>query len=368
MQDLKNLTVFIIWFLLAGVSNFCFAAATPVVYETARSLGMGGVAVGIADDHQALFCNPAGLGLRNDSAYSVVNGYFERNTDFEKVNDHISALESDDKTRGANYNHLRAIMGMHGWQAYSNMAYYLGGTGFGVAAYYRESEFFAVNNPVNPSVRAKIEKDSFISGSMARSFNENQILFKDRAVGWWGATMKFVSRKASDNTWYSRDFAALNDSILKKTDRSGATMDFDFGALWQISNPWRPTIGLFLGNVLASEFSSDIGKLDRQFAIGVSLRPLTGPEERNEKLLLAADYWENSDSRNAFTKLRLGAEVKLSRHFSVQAGIRGGYLTAGAGITWNDWNFQASTYGEELGPRPGNNEDRRYALSTTWEF
>ncbi|MDN5280445.1 MAG: hypothetical protein PWR01_4410, partial [Clostridiales bacterium] len=112
----------------------------------------------------------------------------------------------------------------------------------------------------------------------------------------------------------------------------------------------------------------DIGTLKRQLAVGASFRPLTGPPERNEKLLVAIDFWENGDDRSSLSKFRMGAEFKLSRHFFIQTGIRSGYFTGGAGITWNDWRFQASTYSEELGQNPGDDEDRRYSCSATWEF
>lgn len=360
--------------LLLALSIICCLApafaASPVTYETSRALGMGGACVAVADDQQAMFCNPAGLGLQNESSYSFLNGHFERNVDFDSVDSHIAALNSNDSagSRNSNMSNLIEIMGKHGWQAFSNLSYYIGGTGFGIAAYYRESESFSVNNPVNPSISTKIEKDALLSGSIARSFNEAQNLFNDRAMGWWGATMKFVSRRAADKIYYARDFAALNEDILKDTDRSGATMDFDLGALWQLNNTWKPTIGVFAGNILSSEFSADIGTLKRQFAFGASFRPLTGPEERNEKLLLAVDYWETGEDGSALTKVRMGAELKLSRHFYLQTGIRSGYFTGGAGIVWNDWRFQASTYSEELGQNPGDDEDRRYSCSATWEF
>ncbi len=361
-----------IWFICLLAAGLCTPshAATPVVYESSRAMGMGGACVAVADDHQALFCNPAGLGLQNKSSYSFLNGHFERNIDYDDVDNHIAALNSGDTAgaRTSNFNNLIEIMGKQGWQAFSNLAYYIGGTGFGIAGYYRESESFAVNNPVNPSISAKVEKDAVLSGSIARSFNEAQNLFKDRAMGWWGATMKFVSRRASDKIFYARDFAALNEDILKDTDRSGATMDFDIGALWQLNNSWKPTVGVFAGNLLSSEFSADIGTLKRQFAFGASFRPLTGPEERNEKLLLAVDYWETGEDGSTLTKVRMGAEMKLSRHFYLQAGIRSGYFTGGAGIVWNDWRFQASTYSEELGQNPGDDEDRRYSCSATWQF
>jgi hypothetical protein len=368
IRRIKTRTILLLG-IIAGFTGSLFAAS-PVIYETSRALGMGGACVAVADDQQAMFCNPAGLGMQNERAYSVFNGHFERNFDFDDVDNHIAALNSNDTagSRNSNMSNLMEIMGKHGWQAFSNLAYYIGGTGFGIAAYYRESESFSVNNPVNPTINAKVEKDALISGSIARSFNEAQNLFNDRAMGWWGATMKFVSRQASDKVYYARDFAALNESILKDTDRSGATMDFDLGAIWQLNNTWKPTVGVFAGNILSSEFSADIGTLKRQFAVGASFRPLTGPEERNEKLLLAVDYWETGKDGAALTKMRMGAELKLSRHFYLQTGIRSGYFTGGAGIVWNDWRFQASTYSEELGQNPGDDEDRRYSCSATWEF
>jgi hypothetical protein len=366
MMKKQTLTTLIIALLFSAQVD----AATPVIYETSRALGMGGACVAIADDQQALFCNPAGLGMQNEKAYSIANGFFERNDEYDKVDSHISALTSDDTagSRNSNFNNLIEIMGKQGWQAFSNLAYYLGGTGFGMAVYYRESEHFAVSNPVNPSISSKVEKDTLLSGSIARSFNETQNLFNDRATGWWGATMKFVSRKATDKTYFARDFAALNESILRNTDKAGATLDFDLGAIWQLNNAWKPTLGIFAGNILSSEFSDDIGTLKRQLAVGASFRPLTGPPERNEKLLVAIDFWENGDDRSSLSKFRMGAEFKLSRHFFIQTGIRSGYFTGGAGITWNDWRFQASTYSEELGQNPGDDEDRRYSCSATWEF
>ncbi|GAB4269267.1 MAG: hypothetical protein Kow0029_05220 [Candidatus Rifleibacteriota bacterium] len=364
----KHAFVFsLIFVLLIAHSSF---SATPVIYETTRALAMGGTCVAIADDQQALFCNPAGLGMQTKSSYSIFDPFFERNRDFDKVDSHIAALSNSDTagSRNSNYDNLIKIIGKHGWQAFSNLAYYLGGTGFGMGVYYRESESYSVKNPVNPVVKSRVEKDALVSGSIARSFFENQHLFNDRAIGWWGATMKFASRRAADKSFYARDFSLLNEKVLKDTDRSGATMDFDLGAIWQLNNSWQPTIGVFAGNILSSEFSADIGTLKRQFAFGASFRPLTGPPERNEKLLLAVDYWETGDDRSALTKLRMGAEFKLSRHFFLQTGIRSGYFSVGASIKWNDWRFQAATYSEELGQNPGDNEDRRYALSAAWQF
>lgn len=362
--------------LFAGTCLLLAAAApvtasdSPLIYETSRSLGMGGTSVAIADDQQALFSNPAGLGMRTTSAYSVLNAFAERNDDYDTVSNHIDSLTDSDTAGGrtGNYNNLMEIMGKTGHQAWSTMGYYLGGTGFGMAAYYREAETFSVENPSSPVVNSRVDKDTVLSGSFARTYNESQILFKDRATGWWGGTLKFATRKTTDQTFYARDFAALTPSVLKDTDRTGVTLDCDLGGLWQLNNPWRTTIGIFAGNLLSSEFSEEAGTLKRQFAIGTSIKPLTGPPERNEKLLLAADYWETGDNRNGLAKVRLGMQLRLSKYIQLLTGLRSGYPTAGLAFAWHDLKIQASTYGEELGQRPGDREDRRTSVTATLEF
>ncbi|MBU1108977.1 MAG: hypothetical protein KKB51_20025 [Candidatus Riflebacteria bacterium] len=346
------------------------SAARQFVYESARTLGMGGASVAVANDHQALLTNPAGLGLQTKSSYSVINALAEQNDDYSKVNGSIKRLSDDDTgtSRTANYNSLMDIMGKTGYQAWSTMGYYLGSTGFGMAAYYRDSEQFSVENPANPVVKSEVYQDTVLSGSIARGFNETQMLFKDRTIGWWGATMKVAARKTTDQSYYARDFAALTPKVLKNTDRSGTTLDFDLGALWQLNNPWQTSLGLFVGNVLSTDYSEEAGTLERQFAIGATIKPLTGTPERNEKLILAADYWETGDDGTALTKLRLGMQVQIAKGLHFLCGLRGGYPTAGFALSWYDLRLQAATYGEELGQRPGEKEDRRHALSINLEF
>lgn len=345
-------------------------AAAPVSYESSRTLAMGGACVAIADDHQAMFSNPAGLALNKKSAYSLLNATAVRNDDYDHVSSNIDKLNDNDTPAGRanNFNSLMSIMGETGYQAWSAMAYYLGSTGFGVNVYHRQSELFAVENPASPRVTSNIYQDTVLSGSIARDFGEAQVLFKDRATGWWGATMKFATRKTGEHHFFARDFAALTPEILKDADRTGMALDFDLGALWQLNNPWQTSIGMFVGNILSSDYSEEAGTMKRQFAIGTSIKPLTGPPERNEKLLLAADYWETGDDRTALTKIRLGMQIRLSSYLQLLAGLRGGYPTAGLAVSWHDLRVQVSTYGEELGQRPGEREDRRTAVTFNLEF
>lgn len=340
------------------------------VQETVKSLGMGGTSVAIANDYQALYTNPAGLALQKENVYSPISFIGQQNDDYDGIIDRIDALDGSDTpfSRESNYRNLIEIMGETGWQSWTAQAYYLGSTGFGVSAYHRDIEQYSVENPANPIVRSEVYQDTVLSGSIARSFSENQVIFNDRATGWWGASVKVASRKKTEVFYSAKDFAALNPEALKDTDKSGVALDFDIGMLWQLNSPWKPSIGLFFGNVLGSEFSDEAGNMNRQFAAGISIKPLSGTTERSEKLVLAADYWDTNNGNSSLSNLRLGAQIQISNGLHLLCGLRGGYPTAGINLKWYDFQLQAATYAEELGKRPGNKEDRRTAISATMEF
>lgn len=358
---------------LFAIGSFSSAEAAYMNngYDNAHSLGMGGVSVAIADDYQALYRNPAGLGLQKKTTYSVITPTFARNSDFSDVNDSIGALSDADSatSRSDNYRKLQSVMGKTGYQEWSDSAYYINEHGFGLSILYDNSETYSVENPINPRVNSSVYKDTFFTGSYARAFvDDDTNLFKEKATGWWGATVKIGSRKMTESSYFARDFAALTPSAVKDTDKTGMAFDADLGALYQLQSPMKPTIGAFIGNVLAAKFSDEAGSLRRHYSIGASIKPLTGPTERTEKLTLAAEYYDDGAHVNALNKVRLGMQFKLTENFSLLAGVKGGYMTGGIDFNWNDVTITASTYAEELGERPGDRESRRYAVDASLRF
>ena len=346
-------------------------AAKPAYYDNARSLGMGGVSVTYSDDYLTLYRNPAGLSLQKKTSYSVLSPSFSRNSDYSQVIDSINALNDNDTAanRSSNYRHLEGIIGKSGFQNWSDTSYYIDERGFGLSIRYDDYQHYMVDNPASPKVKSSIYKDTVFSGSYSGAFeDENQNLFKDKATGWWGVNLKIASRKMTETSYSARDFAALTPRALKDTDRTGLAFDADVGALWQLTNPMKTTFGIFIGNILESKFSDETGRLKRVYSVGASIKPLTGEQERNDKLLLACEYIDDGEDINYLNKIRLGARFKVARGFYLQTGVKGGYLTGGVDYTWNDLTFTAATYGEELGKRPGDREDRRYAVDASLRF
>ncbi len=346
--------------------------ASPMqIYDNARSLGMGGVSVAVDNDYLFLYRNPATLGLHKNSSYSVLSPSFSRNSDYSNVIDNINALNDSDTlaNRSSNFRHIQNIMGKTGYQNWSNTAYYVGENGFGLSVRYDDYQFYSIENPTSPKVKSSIYKDTVFTGSYARTFeDDSQSLFTDKSIGWLGVTAKIASRKMTESTYTARDFAALTPKALKDTDRSGLAFDLDFGALWQLTNPIKPTIGVFIGNLFESKFSDETGRLKRWYSIGMSIKPLPGDIERNNKLVLACEYLEDCSHINSLNKIRLGARFQVYKGLHLLTGVKGGNLTAGLDYSWHDLTFTASTYGEELGIRPGDREDRRYAVDASLRF
>jgi|GEM_PF-774754 len=365
--DILTFASLLICFLTSAGSADAKYAHT-LFYETVRTSGMGGACVAVADDQQALHCNPAGLCQVKDKAYAPISANAEINQDFRRVKNKTDGLSDNDtpEARTANNQILSSIMGQRARSVMSNLAYYLGGTGYGAAFLYQAAAETRVIRPTSPRIQAIGDVDSVLSGSISRPVPGTRIAFNDKAEGWWGATLKFLSRRSIDKEFDARDFAGLSENDLRSNEFKGATFDFDGGTFWKLKNKWNSTIGLFVANLFESEIDPSIGRLRRVVSLGTTIRPLKG--ENAQKLMLAADYWDLGGSGSEMSKRRLGMEFQALKWLKLRGGIRGGYLSAGCTATFREARLEFATYSEEVGPRPGDREDRRYSVSLGIEF
>lgn len=342
----------------------------PLEYETVRTRGMGGCSVALADDQQALYANPAGLFQIRENVFAVADVAAELNQDFRRVENKTDGLSNQDnpETRASNNALLRDVMGQQARLQASNFAYYLGEKGFGAGFLYQATTGIGVKNPANPRIRAQGTVDSVLSGSISRQIPGVKNLFQDKALGWWGGSLKFISRRYIDREYDPRDFASLSESDLRDAQFKGSGMDFDAGTFWQLDNDFQQSIGLTVRNVLETELDPLVGRLQRQFCLGTAIRPLTGNPERKQKLVLAADLWDFTADGALLNHVRLGVEGKPRPWLTLRGGVRAGYLSAGCTLRFRVARFDFATYSEELGARPGDREDRRYSGELSLDF
>ncbi len=357
--------------LFAAQAMLASAFDSPALdYETVRTRGMGGCSVALSDDQQALYSNPAGLFQNRENLFAVADVAAEVNQDLRRVENKTSGLSDKDtpESRASNNALLRDVMGQRARLQASNLAYYLGEKGFGTGFLYQSTTSIGVNSPANPRIKAQGTVDSVLSGSISRPIPGVKNLFQDKALGWWGGSLKFVSRRYIDREYDPRDFAGLSESDLRDAQYKGTGMDFDAGTFWVLDNSFQQTIGVVIHNVIETELDPLVGRLPRQFCLGTAIKPLNGGPERKQKLVLAADLWDFTGGGAMLNHLRLGVEGKPRPWLTLRGGVRAGYLTAGCTMRFRVARFDFATYSEELGNRPGDREDRRYSGELSLDF
>lgn len=346
------------------------ALDSSVFYEPPETFGMGGISLGVTQSPRAVFANPADIDIDSAPVSSLLNPSYTVNKDFYKMKSAINKLSNENTAASAkrNMDEIKSIMGKKGYQNISANAYAVTSEGFGVTANYSETEFYTVENPVNPSVSSEVFKDLTIGFSASGKYEKEEKIFNDRAIVSWGARGKVTTRKMTKTKTYAPQFALLTADYLKDTNKHGVAFDLDLGATLHLFNELGTNLSFFAGNILGSKFSDDIGSLKREIGTGITFRPLSGDINRKEKLLLGAEYWDNGSSQTLFNKLRLGMRYKATDNLHLVTGFRGGYWTAGFNIVYHDFSLQAATYAEELGKRAGEMEDRRYSVSADLKF
>lgn len=368
----RRLRIAVLALLATLAAARLLAAAAPADFETVRTRGMGGACTAVADDQQALFINPAGLFQVKENRYALVDVAAQRNLDSAAIENDLKQLSDDDTpaARRKNSEIMARIAGRPSWLELSNHAWYLGADGFGFGFLVNGVALAEASRPTRPQVRVTGRVDSLLSGSLSREVRGMQNLFSSRARLHWGGTLKFLSRRSLDKLYVARDFPGLSENDLRRAQAKGATGDLDAGLHAALAAPWAPTLGIHVENLLESEIDPRIGNLPRRCRVGCSLRPLEGPPERQNRLLLAMDVVDIWGGGSPFKRILLGAEARRwPRPWSeVRAGVRGGYLTFGCSGRFRLVRLDYATWAEELGRSPGDREDRRHSLALGLEF
>jgi hypothetical protein len=231
-------------------------------------------------------------------------------------------------------------------------------------------------NPFLPTPEVQdITIDQVIQVAAARSFMKEKLavgigyrLVNRQQIRELEITAEQVSSDSARNQLQDD----LIDSALTKmrnlSDLGAYGHGFDVGALYQY-RPWLrfggavQNIGLYLDHELATP----------KVTVGVAITPplLSSGGIFARKVNIAVDYEDLLNSQRNYkplSKLNFGAEVEQYgwRFFSVRVagGFKGGYWTAGGGVSLFDFiHVDASSWAEEGGYYTGQVEERLFAVN-----
>lgn len=329
------------------------AAETYKFYTGARMLGMGGAYTAVVNDETALLTNPAGLGKIRDSTITIadpeVQGSFN-DTQITNINNTNAQTPSDLLTL------LNQNKGVH-WNAKAQAFPSIVGTniGFGVHAKYQYDA--EVNTP----------------GTIYRLDMTNDYA---AALGFClrllSGTVKIgIVGRYIDRTEIHKDLDPNQHTIdMNQTASEGAGLAGDGGLVLTAPVAWLPTLAAVVRDAGNTNYTMTNGMFlqtqtrpastPQTVDVGLALFPILSNHTR---MSITADYHDVTNANqetDMMKKVHVGVEFNFADFFFLRGGMNQRYWAGGFELATERFQFQAASYGEEIGTATAFKEDRRW--------
>jgi hypothetical protein len=355
-------------FILIILSRPVFASEIIEFYNGIRYLGMGDTMVAVANDETALAVNPAALGKLRDFYGTILDPEVEINKNYNEIyrnmaftqpfrlSDVIPSVVADPST----YYSVRGQM-MPSFVARN----------FGIG-FLMKYNLHAEANAAGTAV------DTFYREDFAMLLGYNLRLFDGRVK--IGFTGKVISRievndPALDPT-QDLSIPALGTAGIAK---EGTGVGADVALM--LAGPWTyiPTITAVVrdvggtkfdkaNNVRLSTATTNPDQINQDIDVGMAIFPIHTNYVRSTWALEYRGLVSGTTETDKGKLVHAGMEFNFGDVFFLRAGYNQRYLTGGAELASERFQFQLATYGEEIGTGTSYREDRRYVLKFAFRF
>lgn len=377
MKNLKKIVSLSAFLALIGSSTL-WAVQEPIIIQSIRSMGMGGVQTTIMYDENCLYSNPANLSeiKKGSLKYLGLNVGASAYT-LSSVSNFLSSVSA---VSGNDYSSVSSLLGSQ-LDVRINpltsplLSYVDNGIGFGVFDAARFHLKITGNLP--PNIEVNGVNDSL--AVIGKSFH---------IIGPWtaGVSVKYLYRLSS---WDLND----GDNILSVPVTSfnnagysslmGSALGYDIGINTDISLPIgdaklaivQQNLGMNLnatvttGNqsLALSEAIPAYGIIGLSFQADFRGMPMIGPM-LGGKTTVAADYAAVGEFSTVFKRIHLGAEHQFSNGWIMRSGYNEGNWCAGLGIRMLFINVDYAYFVEELGSEIGLNRVANHIVALNIQF
>lgn len=337
---------------------------------------MGGARIGSVNDHTAVLINPAALGKirepiinildvetsSNKETFNIINFNLIRSFQIQKIFDKM-------KKEKGHFFHQR--FQMFPSFAFTNFA-------MGLLAKYELSEEILRNKEEDSSSE---NKNLFLSYTNDLAFVTGfSLRFLDGRLK-VGGSVRFINRVEIFEEINS-DETELSISALA---HEGFGVGKDIGLIFSLPTTYLPSFSVVIRDVLNTKYDFLEGffydrdnpnqkpKQTRQnIDLGFSFFPILG----NRKFLSIATEIRDilnasrsqNDKKDIFRKLHTGAELNIYDTFFLRMGIHQRYWTLGFEMNHIFFQWQLTTYGEEIGTKDHPRSDRRFVGKLIFRF
>lgn len=354
--------------LILGFLFFSQAALAQERFENftgVRQLGMGGASVAVVNDETALLSNPAGLSKLRTYIITLFDPEMTANAGVQKVfggraladltnpQSLLTALTQDPDM----HYHLRG-------QVFPSFV--IPNFGFGLFANYSYDFEYVSAQPTGQKFRVDYTQDyAFVLGYAIRIWDGRIKM---------GVAARILNR-AEAHTYTDEAATSLDfGSIVSE----GGAIAGDGGLILTAPWTWLPTLAFTVHDIGRTTFNQGEGityKNGRKPAevpmtvdTAIGLFPIHSNQLRSSFTIEYRDALTYSEETDQYRRLHVGFELNFADFMFLRAGMNQRYYTAGAELAIQKFQFQAATYGEEIGTVATPREDRRYIGKFSFRF
>lgn len=343
-------------------SPLAVAAERFEFYNGIRSLGMGGASVAVVNDETALFHNPAALAKLRDYYFTVIDPEGSVSAEAEEIIglDVLKSVDPQVALTNGNANldrHLQTRL-----QVFPSVVFpYFG---FGLLDKYE------INAEVVSSENVfKYDYNNDYAGIIG---------FGLPIAG--GVVKVGASARAVNRTEVHRDDIATTETSLrlKELASSGVGFAVDAGVIIAAPTAWLPTIAATYRDIGRTAYNYREGlfmttserpdSTPETLDAAIAISPILGKRLRSTWTLELRDAMNVYEEDSYMRRAHGGFELNYADALFFRGGWHQHYWTAGLELAIANYQFQAASYGEDIGTVDAPREDRRYVIKFAFRF
>jgi hypothetical protein len=351
-------------FLMVAFAFDVNAAERRAFYSSVRCEAMGGACLAVVNDETALLVNPSALGKLRDFYGTVFDPEIEMNQNA------MSIFSENNYTNPFSLSGVKDSLNQHRgdyYHAKGQVFPSLVMRNFGIGLY---------NNYLLDAQMSSDGStiDTYYKSDLALVLGFNFRLFDGRLK--IGFNSKLIDRIEADN----RTLSSAGSMEYSQIANSGVGLSNDVAVM--LSAPWTylPTVTAVLHDIGGTSFNqmdsfrqssatTDRPNLVKQdLDVGAALFPIHTNYLRSSWTVEYRGLLTSADEDDKAKLIHGGFEMNFGDVFFLRAGYNQRYWTAGLEIASERWQWQFSSYGEEIGTSSSPKEDRRYNTKFSLRF
>jgi hypothetical protein len=332
-------------------------------YRGIRQMGMGGASIAVVNDETSLLLNPAGLGKLRDYIITVADPEVDIGAKTQAIigTGVTTVLDPQSTLDALNQGHQNKPLYLR-TQVFPSIVV----PNFGIGIF-KKYEVSAEVDTTNNLYRYQYFNETALVLGYDFRFWDGRI-----KIGFSG---RFTNRAVASDTALDPASTTLT---LEPMIKEGLGAAADGGII--LSAPWAllPTLAAVYRDIGNTHYNVNDGILfnaterpdvtNGTLDVALAIFPIIGKRSRSSFTLEYRDILTTSEETDPSRRYHAGIEFNFSDALFLRGGYNQRYFTYGLEFSMANYQFQAASYGEEIGVAGSLREERHYVLKFAYRF